>query len=347
MKKERIILNEKRNVKMTAYLQPGWDGFPKIEKRPAVLIIPGGGYQVCSPTEADPVAFGYLKAGYQVFILRYSVGEFNEWPNPLDDYEQAMEMIRAKADEWRVYPDKIAVIGFSAGGHLACAAAAMSKNRPNAAILGYPAAGEDVQGYNPSAPDAIAAIDENTCPCFIFATRNDHLVPIKNSLKIMEALNKAGVSFESHIYNFGPHGFSIAHPSIGSISHKKEPISARAKNWVSDSISWLSEMFGEICDGGMTEPVCARYADDNHAESLSADCTIEHIMHNPEGAAVLAELMKRIDELNCSYICPDLWSDEGKYFKDMTLRAFMQEGAVPTDEAEAVELKLHNIKNDR
>ena len=78
----------------------------------------------------------YLKAGYQAFILRYSVGKHSVWPNALQDYEQAMEMIRTKAEEWKIFSDKIAVIGFSAGGHLAAAAATMSKNRPNAAIFG-------------------------------------------------------------------------------------------------------------------------------------------------------------------------------------------------------------------
>ena len=62
----------------------------------------------------------YLKAGYQTFILRYSVREDAAWPTPLDDYEQAMELIRSKAEDWNLYPDKIAVIGFSAGA-AACA----------------------------------------------------------------------------------------------------------------------------------------------------------------------------------------------------------------------------------
>ena len=84
-----------------------------------------------------PMARLLLKAGYQVFILRYSVKKDAVWPNPLKDYEQAMTLIRSKREEWNVYGDRIAVLGFSAGGHLAGCAATMAENKPNAAILGY------------------------------------------------------------------------------------------------------------------------------------------------------------------------------------------------------------------
>ena len=136
MEREFITLHEDRNVTLTAYVQAVGGEFGGIPKRPAVLILPGGGYQMCSDREADPIAFPYLKAGYQAFILRYSVGKDSVWPNPMNDYEEAMELIREKSEEWHVLTDKIAVIGFSAGGHLAGCAATMSKNRPNAAILG-------------------------------------------------------------------------------------------------------------------------------------------------------------------------------------------------------------------
>ena len=184
MKVEKIVLNEAREVSLTAYLLDTGGEFRNICKRPAVLILPGGGYKFCSEREADPVAMPYLKAGYQAFILRYSVGKHSVWPNALQDYEQAMEMIRTKAEEWKIFSDKIAVIGFSAGGHLAAAAATMSKNRPNAAILGYPVTGSDVKGCCATAPDTISCVDKNTCPCFIFATRTDAVVPVMNSIRL-------------------------------------------------------------------------------------------------------------------------------------------------------------------
>jgi acetyl esterase/lipase len=137
MLSETIVLNKERNVTLTSYIQPVGGEFTYINKRLAVIVIPGGGYQFCSDREAEIVAFEYLRAGYHAFVLGYSIKENAVWPNPLNDYEQAMELIRSRAEEWHIYEDKIAVLGFSAGGHLASAAATMSKNRLNAALLGY------------------------------------------------------------------------------------------------------------------------------------------------------------------------------------------------------------------
>ena len=80
MQQEMIVLNQERNVTLTAYIQPVGGRFEYIRKRPAILVIPGGGYQYCSVREADPVAFAYLKAGYQAFVLNYSVGAHSVWP---------------------------------------------------------------------------------------------------------------------------------------------------------------------------------------------------------------------------------------------------------------------------
>ncbi len=93
MHQEIITLSQERNVTLTAMIQDVGGEFRGVSQRPAVLVIPGGGYQFCSDREADPVAFPYLKAGYQAFILRYSVGEDAAWPRPLEDYEEAMEYI--------------------------------------------------------------------------------------------------------------------------------------------------------------------------------------------------------------------------------------------------------------
>ena len=125
------------------------------------------------------MALSYLKAGFQAFILRYSVGEDAVWPNPLDDYEQAMGLIRERAEEWNLYQDKIAVVGFSAGGHLAAAAAVMGVNRPNAAVLGYAVTGTDVRACCRTAPDTVSAVDGSTPPCFLFSSRTDNVVRLR------------------------------------------------------------------------------------------------------------------------------------------------------------------------
>ncbi len=295
MNKEVVILNRERNVSLTVYLLDVGGEFPAIAKRPLVLVLPGGGYQFCSDREADPVALSYLKAGYHAAILRYSVAAYADWPNPLEDYDQAMEFLKGKSEEWNIYADRIAVIGFSAGGHLAAAAATMARNRPAAAILGYAVAGEDVKGCSPTAPDTVSAVDGQTPPCFLFHTRNDNVVPVMNSVRFMEALTEHDITFESHIYSYGPHGFSTCDTSVqGPSTH----ISRRVPNWVPDSIGWLREVFGEFDDrnGGLLEPAVKARLSADGGDFLSVDCTMGHVMNNPKGAELLTAVTAKLKE---------------------------------------------------
>ena len=271
MQTELITLNQKRNVTLTAYIQEVKGDFRYVSKRPAILILPGGGYQYCTNREADPVAMPYLKAGYQAFILRYSVKEYAKWPNPLDDYEQAMELIRSNHEKWHLYKDKVAVIGFSAGGHLAGCAATMAKNKPDAAILGYAVTkGDLVHQCEKTAPDVVSFVSADTCPCFLFATRTDQVVPVINTIEFTQALAQHDISFESHIYAYGPHGFSTGDTSVQS---KDVPLCNRAPGWVEDSIGWLRDMFGDFDQDSMTTPVCKKHVTSDYDPVLSVDCT--------------------------------------------------------------------------
>lgn len=281
---ETIELNPARNVTLTAYLQPTDGEFRRVARRPAVLVLPGGGYTMCSDREADSVALAYLKAGFQAFVLRYSVGEHAVWPNPLDDYEQAMTLIRSQAGEWGVYPDKIAVVGFSAGGHLAGVAATSAHERPNAAVLGYAALGGCGTPANTGAPAVTPAIDDLTPPCFVFASVSDTLVPVQNSIEFIGALADAGISFESHLYAFAPHGFSTAEPALEDPSD----MCSRVPNWVGDSIAWLADVFGAFDAGGLGEPRCPRWSTPDVAPTLSLDCTIGRVMGVPAARELLS-----------------------------------------------------------
>ena len=239
MKKEKIILNEERNVSLTAYIQKTNGEFPHIKKRPAIIILPGGGYNFCSEREADPIALVYLRAGFQAFILRYSVAEHKAWRNPLDDYEQAYKLICEKSEEWAVDTERIAVIGFSAGGHLAGCAATISSCKPNAAVLAYPVLKkETAKRCCENAPDVVEAVDENTCPCFVFASRNDNVVPVENTIDFISAMNKNGVGFECHIYSDAPHGFSVADETVNDMGLN---MCSRVPDWTADSVAWLKE----------------------------------------------------------------------------------------------------------
>ena len=126
---KRIDIDIENNVYLNCYLhekEPQWSyGFD----RPAVLVCPGGGYSMCSPREADPIALQYSAKGYNTFVLYYTVGENAVFPKPLIDLSKAMKIIRENADEWGILKNKISVCGFSAGGHL-CASLGVHWNLP-------------------------------------------------------------------------------------------------------------------------------------------------------------------------------------------------------------------------
>lgn len=242
----QYTLSEERNVTLTCYLQKISSEYANVKKRPAMVILPGGGYEWCSDREADPVAFPYLAVGYQAFILRYSVGKNAVWPRPLEDYEEAIRLIKANADEWQIDCDKIAVCGFSAGGHLAAAAAAISCERPAACILGYPViTAETTHVYCKTAPGIPENIDADCCPCFIFSSRTDTTVPIDNTIRLIDALTAKGVPYECHIYAFANHGFTTCEAAV----QNREWICSRTPDWVRDSLEWLKDTLGDFRDG--------------------------------------------------------------------------------------------------
>lgn len=347
MRIEYLVLNAGRNVTLTAYLLDVGGEFGNIPKRPAVLVLPGGGYAMCSEREADPVALAYLEAGFQTFVLRYSVGEGVVWPMPLEDYERAMELLRARAEEWNLYPDKIAVAGFSAGGHLAASAAVMAKNKPNAAILGYPVTeGAIVKACLPTAPDLVDKVGAGTCPCFVFASRTDNVVPVSNSLHFVQALEEHGVMFESHIYAYGPHGFSVGSSAVLAPGAEIAP---RAARWVGDSVAWLKELFGDFGGNVLTAPRFGRRVDGDNEPFLSVDCTMDCLMASPQARELLAPIMAAaqtkmaekygdmIDALGHS-------TQDGMGMK-MTLRSALAYGGTPQEAVERLDTALRQIPN--
>ena len=337
MKHEMLVLNEQRNVTLECYIQKVGGHFSYVPKRPAIVILPGGGYEYCSDRETDPVASAYLHAGFQAFVLRYSVGEHKVWPNPLNDFDQAMELIRSRADEWGIYPDKIAVIGFSAGGHLAAAAATMSCNRPNAAILAYPAAGSDIRNCNPTAPDTIAYVDENTCPCFLFATRTDELVSVDNTIGFMAALSKANIAFESHVYAYGPHGVSVCNSAVQA---PWVSMCNRVPHWVDDSVEWLKDVLGDFGNGEMTEPRCGHYFTADCEPTLSAGCTLGYLLRNPQAREILMPLVQKYTQMMGGFSDELLAS-----VQRVTLRAVMQFARIPTEVIDGLDAQLRQIPN--
>ena len=340
MRNIEIKINEERNVRLTAYIQEAGGEF-LFSKRPAILVLPGGGYAMCSDREADPVASAYLKAGYQAFILRYSTGEHKKWPNPLEDYEAAMEYIKSHADEWYIDTEKIAAVGFSAGGHLCATAATMAKNKPSAAILVYPAILKDICDMcQTGMPQPNEHVSESTSPCFIVAARDDRTVDVKNALMMQLALAEKGVSFESHIYSFGGHGFSTGDDWIVTNS-----VSERVPNWVGDSIGWLGELFGKLTTSGFTAPTVKPSVNADFAPILSVDCSLNHLRKQPgEAKEILAPLfagMKAVADER-GYSIEGLMIAVG----NNTARELMEMVRVPKEVISEIDKALHSLINE-
>ena len=245
------------------------DNSPEIDmerRRPAVLVIPGGGYAMTSDREADPIALRFSAEGYQTFVLRYSCMP-SVYPTALVEAAEAMRLIRANADAWHVDPERIAVIGFSAGGHLAANLATTAGDddlaeygydadavRPNALMLAYPVVTSGPLAHRGSF-DALLAdgraddpawleklsiekhIDAKTPPVFVWHTMPDDCVPVENTLMLVTACKAAGVSVEAHLFPEGGHGLSLgteetAWGGHGNIVECIQPWPRLAADWL-------------------------------------------------------------------------------------------------------------------
>jgi acetyl esterase/lipase len=340
MRSEVIVLNEVRDVTLTAYIQDvnGEFGFAK---RPAMLVLPGGGYAMCSDREADPVAMTYLQAGYQAFILRYTTNRKGRWPMPLEDYEEAMELIQNRSEEWHIDTDKIAVSGFSAGGHLAAVAATQAKNRPAAAVLVYPAVLEDIVDMcQPNMPYPYQNVSNETCPCFLVACRDDKTVDITNTLKMELALAEHDIPFESHIYSFGGHGFSTGEDWIVT-----NGVSERVPNWTRDSAGWLKEVLGKLTYRGFEEPEQRVSLNADHAPVLSIACSLGHIRKQNQEVQDLLKPMYEGMEMVAKARGYQL---EGLYavLSKNTISEIMEMLQMPSNAVKEIDSALHKMINE-
>lgn len=205
----------------------------------AVIVCPGGGYAGLAPHEGKPVAQWLNTVGVAGFVLKYRLGPKYHHPVMLEDVSRAIRLVRSRAREWELDPDRIGVLGFSAGGHLASTAVthfdkgnAEAKDpidrvssRPTFGVLIYPVitlegpyshggSRRNLLGDNPP-PELIDSLSsqkqvtDDTPPCFLVHTSTDTGVPFENSLMFAEALNKHHVPVELHVFDHGPHGFGL------------------------------------------------------------------------------------------------------------------------------------------
>ncbi len=207
----------------------------------AVVVCPGGGYVVvASDHEGKQVAEWLNSLGVTAFVLQYRVGPRYHHPAPLQDAQRAIRLVRTRAAEWGVDPARVGILGFSAGGHLASTAGThFDQGRPDATdpverpgsrpdflILGYPVISlvhpsvhkgsrDNLLGNDPD-PNLLASLSNETQvtaltpPTFLFHTDEDTGVPAEHSLLFYEALRRAQVPAELHVFVKGPHGVGLA-----------------------------------------------------------------------------------------------------------------------------------------
>ena len=231
--------------------------------RPAVLVCPGGGYVYCSPREAEPVALRYAAKGFHAFILRYSVGKDAADFAPLKEVSWAIGYIRENAAAWHIDPEKIAVCGFSAGGHLALASGLLGENKPNAMILGYPAVNipnypgvnfmlqlltgrKDVTNEDAAYFSLENHITKQSPPVFMAATAEDMLTGF-GALPVAKKYSDLGMPYELHVFQHGPHGYSVADETAADGS--EEMLNPAFAQWHGLSVAWLHKIFGAPVHG--------------------------------------------------------------------------------------------------
>lgn len=259
MKTIHMTLPQWPDATLEGYLLDCTQPLGQETDRPAVIVCPGGGYLYCSDAEAEPVALRYASAGFHAFVLRYSVGPRAAGFAPLQQLSWVIGHIRKNAAQWHIHPDKLAVCGFSAGGHLALAGGVMGENRPNALILGYPAASapsfpgvdfmlkvltgkQTVTEADAEPFDLVPKIGPDTPPAFLMATAED-LLTAYGALPVANQYSRLGLGYELHIFQRGPHGLSLADATSAQGSSRK--LNPAFAHWHALSVRWLLDTFGQ------------------------------------------------------------------------------------------------------
>lgn len=257
------------DAKLITYIQEHSDEIG-IEKRPLVLICPGGGYVRTSDREAESIALQFLAMGYHAAVLRYSCAPA-KYPTALMELASAVLLIRKNAAQWHVDADRIVVQGCSAGGHLAASLGmfwdedflaegiGLRKTehaliRPNGMILCYPVITSGEFAHRGSFESLLGEkeaelgeklsleklVSEKTPKAFIWHTFEDTTVPVENSLLLVAALRKAGVPTEFHMYPKGNHGLSLANYLTAGVNGG--PVQEECTSWIGLAHTWMENV---------------------------------------------------------------------------------------------------------
>ncbi len=264
---ERVMLDETNDkIYLDVYVAD-----PLSRVCDAMLVIPGGGYRICSEREGEPIALSYMAKGYNAFVLQYPINEEALFPAPLIAASKAMKHIKDNAEKYNINPDRVFACGFSAGGHLCTSLGVLwdmkeiyeavdmpvGYNKPKAVVPVYPVVSGVVEGTHFGSFHQILgtttptqeqlekyslekSVSEKTVPMFIVHTADDNAVSVRNSLVLAQALTDAGVMYEMHIYASCPHGMSLCN-EITACGYD-EHINPHNAKWLDESVEWLKSI---------------------------------------------------------------------------------------------------------
>ena len=254
-----IITFRALDARVTGYLWDDYDTLAAHKVRPALVICPGGGYHWCSPREKDAPVLEFLSMGFQVFVIDYTCCPENMADfRPLRELARAVCILRENSGAWHIDPAKIAVLGFSAGGHLAASLGAFWSDpavglpagcRPDALVLCYPVistrefahegSAENVSCGDEAYRDKLNLLERVTAafpPAFLWHGGEDTTVPPENSLYLAVELKRHGVPFEYHLFGSGAHG-------ISTCTQEVETPDGVCRAWLPLCKAWLNRQF--------------------------------------------------------------------------------------------------------
>jgi len=227
----------------------------------AIVVCPGGGYGGLASHEGPDYALFLSQHGITAFVLRYRLGSQGyRHPRMLEDAQRAIRLVRARADDWKIDPKRVGIMGSSAGGHLASTAVThfdagkpaaadpieRQSSRPDLGILCYPVITMGPNAHQGSKNNLLGKepslelvellsnekqVTKDTPPCFVWHTVEDKGVKVENSLDFAAALQRNGVPFDLHIYQKGRHGIGLADKPPFNNPHP----------WAKGLIFWLKE----------------------------------------------------------------------------------------------------------
>ncbi len=257
------------SVVLRAYCPQCDPAWPAAYRRPAAVICPGGGYRRRDFNEDEPAALALAAEGINAFIVDYHVAP-SRFPRPQQDAGAAVHYLRTHAEEYRLDPQRVCVMGFSSGGHLAASLGVTGQYpeiwqeigldwkkdvRPDALVLCYPVitagryahrdsfsrltGSENPADHSPLSLEKL--VTPETPRTFLWHTWEDDIVPVQNSLLFASALAEHGIEAEVHLYPKGPHGIGLASDAAAHPEYQQHMIVPDVQDWFRRAVRFIKQ----------------------------------------------------------------------------------------------------------